>query len=144
MPIVKASRDNIVQIAQSYINVPFKHQGRNRRGLDCVGLLVCVASYLKLSDYDIYDYSRIPRNFDLLQHIERAGAVKISPMLYKHGSFMVFRARRLPMHVAIVSNKNNQRDIIHVYYPRGKVVKEPLGEWWKDRIVGAFDFPGIE
>jgi len=50
-----------VEAARSYLGVPFRHLGRNRNGLDCVGLVLCAAHDVGLLggiDYTTYD--RIP------------------------------------------------------------------------------------
>src|SRR5260370_35936670 len=49
---------DMVDCARSYVGVPYFHCGRNRNGLDCLGLLLVVAHDLDLTTYDEVDYSR--------------------------------------------------------------------------------------
>jgi len=58
----KVTRKEILESAESLIGLPFVHQGRSVvTGVDCVGLLVCIArmiGYPKI--IDIEGYRRIP------------------------------------------------------------------------------------
>ena len=38
----KVTTDEVMKVARSWIGVPYKHQGRSRRGVDCGGLLLCI------------------------------------------------------------------------------------------------------
>ena len=57
----------VVDCARSWIGTRFRHQGRSRSGVDCLGLLVMVAKECELeyggqflSDYDESDYGIFP------------------------------------------------------------------------------------
>jgi hypothetical protein len=53
-------RAAIVRAAKSYLGVRFRHQGRDRTGLDCVGLVVRVCNDLGMAVTDTLDYKRAP------------------------------------------------------------------------------------
>ena len=46
------TRTDIVAAARGWLGVPWRHQGRSRAGVDCVGLVVVVCRSLGLSDHD--------------------------------------------------------------------------------------------
>lgn len=55
------TRDQIVETAKSLVGVRFRHQGRDRNGVDCVGLLVLIGRELGYEDIkDLADYRRTP------------------------------------------------------------------------------------
>jgi cell wall-associated NlpC family hydrolase len=45
------TREDIVACAESYLDVPFRMNGRSRRGIDCVGLGFAVARDLKVEGW---------------------------------------------------------------------------------------------
>jgi hypothetical protein len=49
--------EQVAQAARKYLGVPFKLHGRDERGMDCVGLIVCVAKQFGLES-DLKDYDR--------------------------------------------------------------------------------------
>ena len=59
-----------VRVARTYIGTPFHHMGRLPGvGLDCAGLLVCVARELKLvaPDFDTPAYAPTPDGTSMLK-----------------------------------------------------------------------------
>ena len=64
--------DSFIAAARTYIGVPWQHQGRSRHGIDCVGLLVCVAHDLGIPvDDGGPNYEREPRAHDLARLLRR-------------------------------------------------------------------------
>lgn len=59
----KVTRQQVLEAAESMLGLPFVHQGRSdRTGVDCVGLLVCIARKLGYPEIvDIEGYRRIPK-----------------------------------------------------------------------------------
>lgn len=57
------TRKQILEAAESMLGLPFVHQGRSdRTGVDCVGLLVCIARKLGYPEIvDIEGYRRVPK-----------------------------------------------------------------------------------
>lgn len=131
------TRRQIVDEARSYIGCRWHHQGRSRAGVDCVGLVVRVSHALGLTDFDTSDYSRQPdpamMRATLAQYMEPVGR-------YQLGDVLLMRFEREPQHVAIVTDKG----IIHAYAQARRVVEHRLDSLWKSRIVGAYQFKGIE
>jgi cell wall-associated NlpC family hydrolase len=94
-----AIRADIVAAARGWIGVPWRHQGRSRAGVDCVGLIVVVCRELGLSDYDSTVYGRDPDPTRFLGHFTAGGATRINPLEARNGDLLVFRqsAFRFPV-----------------------------------------------
>lgn len=131
------TRQQIVDEARKWEKTRWHHQGRSRAGVDCIGLVIRVAHALGLSTYDITDYSRQPdpnmmRRL-LGEHMEPVSQPQI-------GDVLLMKFEMEPQHVAIVTD----RGIIHAYAQARKVTEHRLDEQWQSRIVGAYQFKGIE
>jgi cell wall-associated NlpC family hydrolase len=116
-----------VDIARSYIGVPFYHAGRDRNGLDCIGLIAVVASGLgyKFKDDRNYKPGIYPaRMFNgMSQFAERVEDIRV-------GDILVFSHKGHPMHCAIYAGDDH---IIHCDARRfiNKVVEHSLGRYIK-------------
>jgi cell wall-associated NlpC family hydrolase len=131
------TRQQIVDEARAHLGCRWIHQGRSRAGVDCVGLVIRVAHALGLSTFDTADYSRQP------------DPVRMRALLAEHmvpisrpriGDVLLMRFEHEPQHVAIVSDIG----IIHAYAQARRVVEHRLDDIWQSRIVGAYQFKGIE
>jgi hypothetical protein len=54
------SGQKMIDHARTFIGTPWRHRGRNRRGLDCVGLLILSANASGLAVADATHYGRDP------------------------------------------------------------------------------------
>lgn len=130
------TRQQVIVAARSYLGVRWKHQGRSRLGIDCLGLLIAVASDLGLSAHDSTDYPRIPDGFRLMRelntHLRPVSECDV-------GDVLLMRFNTNPQHVAIKTDVG----IIHSYANARKVVEHGLDATWSSRIVCAYQFPGI-
>lgn len=133
------TRRQIIRTARSYVGVPFRHQGRTRDGLDCIGLIIRVAHDLGLSTADFRSYSREPNArvfFDnLARHLTR------KPGEPEPGDVLVFALPKYPCHIAIYTDLDT---VIHALSKRGSVVEHALSDDWKQRIRSAWEMPGVE
>lgn len=141
-----------MKCARGYVGSPFQHQGRRQgRGIDCVGVPICVAADLELRDkrgdtFDRFrdsDYPAQPMG-DLVLRLchfyllERAEGIE-------DGDVLCLRLPRA-VHAAIaVTLPGGARGMIHVYDAgKGKrVVEHILNDPWRRRIAGVFYFPGV-
>ncbi len=143
VPILRGdmvSRNQIVEQARSYLGVPFVHQGRSRRGLDCVGLVIRVAKDFELSNYQEIAYDRRPdgRLISVLrEHLVR----KFPSDAFLPGDVVAFRLPKYPCHVAIYSGNGR---IIHALAGNRKVVEHVIDQRWWDRVVEKYSIPGVE
>jgi len=128
----------IVEAARTFCGCPFHHQGRVKEGMDCIGLLVCIAKKLELPYCDVNTYNRYPVKGVL--DCGLAKSVKEIPIEdARDGDILTFwisRVTKHAQHVAIKSDKG----MIHTYSAVGKVVESTLDSRWTHRLCAAYRF----
>jgi cell wall-associated NlpC family hydrolase len=135
-----ATSKKIIAKAREYLGTPFRHQGRLKGvGVDCAGLVVCVAKELKISNFDFKAYGAMP-NAAKLQTILNEQMEKIPTSEAKAGDVYLMKFDKEPQHLAIVTDIG----IIHSYYDAGSVVEHRVDEVWRSRIMGAFRFKKVK
>jgi len=120
-------------------------------GVDCVGLVLCVAEDLQLKDLggsqfhrgDYMGYNSQP--IDVFVHAEcQRRLVQKLLSAVQEGDIVSMRIPHLPTHVAFITLRGDGLYIVHAYSggPE-RVVEHILNEPWRRRIVGAFSFPEV-
>lgn len=137
---MKSIANDIVSKAREYVGTRWLHQGRVKGvGVDCIGLVVCVARELGLCDYDTTNYSRIPDGKVLRAGLD-ANMVLVRKSAMQPGDVLLIRFEEEPQHVAIVSDMGGRLGIIHAYAQVRKVTEHGLDELWLARTVGVYRF----
>lgn len=137
-----ATREEICRKALEYENIPFHHQGRLKGiGVDCAGLIVCVAKELGLHYDDIKNYSRIPDGKSLRDILKKNTAREKTLAEAEPGDILLMKFLIEPQHVALYMPNN---EVIHSYRLAGKVTKHSLDETWRNRVISVFEFKNIE
>lgn len=127
------TRADIVAVARSYLGVRWRHAGRTRGGLDCVGLLVAVSRDLGLDVVDTeQEYKRTPDPFLFLEMM-RAQSDLGSRENIRSGSIFLLRQNLFPCHCGIVVLGTTQT-FIHAAAATKVVSEEPLKKFYKDMI----------
>lgn len=127
----------IVAQARTYVGVPWRHMGRNRAGVDCVGLITCVAYDLGVTDYDTRTYPRTTSQEEMLAPFH-AFADIIRPADLRPGDGVVFVTGGRG-HCGIFTGDT----VIHAYVQAGKVVEDAWSVWRKHsdptiKLIAAF------
>ena len=128
----------VVDEARRWIGVPFLHQGRNRAGVDCIGLVICVAQRLELiaANFERTDYGRLATRGELsskiTEHCVRLG--RPTP-----GCLLALRWNRETAHVAIFDGVN----IVHAYEGAGRVIEHGYRGRWIKFTDSAWALPGV-
>ena len=131
------TKQQIVNTAREWLETPYHHQARAIGvGVDCIGLVLGVLRELGVYTFDFTDYDRTPDSTVLLSLLEAHCTPTDSP---EPGDIHLFRIKRNPQHVGIVSDIG----LIHAYQGVGKVVEHTLDEFWQHRIIKSFILPGI-
>lgn|GEM_PF-2795110 len=139
------SRNDIISQARKYIGAPYLHQGRNKNGIDCVGLLIRVAHDLYISDYDIRDYSDVPSGRFMRLELQRI-LIKKELVEAMIADVLHICYEYEPQHLAFVSSVSPMR-IIHSdsmarskEYVNGRVVESYVSDL---KIRGIYSIPGV-
>lgn len=131
----------IVETARLYLDTPYVHQGRLKGvGVDCVGLLICVARDIERipADWDITGYARVPDGVQLMRRL-RANAEEIEQSDMEPGDFICAAFREWPQHVGILGDyQHGGLSLIHASNRHAKVVEHRLLFSRQLRFVAAF------
>lgn len=139
------SRDDIVTAARRWVGVPFRHQGRTRAGVDCLGMVIGVAEEIgarvPARVREARGYERQPNAGELRAGLDalmvpraRSGAGPGSVLLMAYG--------RTPQHLGVVTARRGEElVVVHVTEKMGRGVEHRLG---RDlRVVKVYDFPEV-
>jgi cell wall-associated NlpC family hydrolase len=140
-----STADEVVAAARGLLGVPFRHQGRSPEGIDCVGLVTCIAKALGISSYDAVGYRRFPRAIDStpIEAVCGREMMQIDPAEMRAGDVALF-AYEHTRHLAVVADYHaGGLSIVHAYEPAGKVVENRLDEEWRRRLRAAYRLPGV-
>ena len=137
MPMVE--RSELIRIARTWIGVPFRHQGRNRLGVDCGGLLVVVGREAGLEILDSTSYSMSPDPLVIRTALElHCDPIAIEDVL--PGDVLWLSLAGEPRHLAFYTDIG----IIHAWAGPGKVAEHTMDTVWQRRIKAAFRPKGIQ
>lgn len=131
---------DIVAAARSWLYTPFHHQGRLKGvGVDCLGVILGVAHELKITDFDVKGYGRIPSGKQIEEGLAlHCNRVHISEM--RNGDIILFRFDKEPQHLAFKTDVG----ILHSYQSVGECVETSMDESWQRRLVSVWRFKGLD
>lgn len=133
-------RSHIVQEARSWIGVPFRHHGRSRAGVDCVGLLVVVyEATIGLSQGDFTEYPRHPETPFVYRTI-RQYARRIAPANIKAGDVMLIRFGGASTHFGIVTD----RGVVQASPSTGVIEHSLSKDHAGERVVACYRMEGLD
>ena len=133
----------IVRAARSFLGCRYRHQGRSREGVDCIGLPVCVRSELGLPSLDADPgYGRTSVAFEMLSFC-KANMVEITRAELQPGDILVQMDGNV-RHMAIVGDYlHGGLSIIHAWLPNRRVTECRLGDEFMATVRGCFRFPEV-
>lgn len=115
---VSALSDSVIEQARTWLGVPFRHQGRTRHGVDCVGLVLCVYADvgIELPDNPVYERETSDQRLEQL-----AGKYFRTAPIPERGDILQYRVQGFPTpHVAIYTGET----IIHAFYKHQRVIEQ--------------------
>jgi len=145
MPI---KRSDLVASAMKFENVPYAEQGRDMKGLDCIGILILLANEYKITDLDFLGYGKDPEHFHLQENLDKY-LIRLpegEPLLVC--DVILMRFLKEPQHVAIVTRTyNGGCFVLHALRDYG--ISEHMFDYrWirqnRAKIVATYRLPGIE
>lgn len=137
--------EDVVLEARKFLGVPWKHQGRDERGVDCAGLVLKVAHGLGLSTFDTADYLRTSSDQTMLR-LCRDHLIEVS--LFKTGDIPVIKYDN-SRHIGFFGDyPGGSLSLIHAYSRRPRKVVEHrfTDDWMKSQgcsLLSVFRFPGV-
>lgn len=143
------ARERLVGAARSCLGTPFGHLGRVRGiSLDCAGLLLYAAADAQVECFDHPGpYARWPvsdrraKAFRLRDFVAaQTNEIRLEDA--REGSVLLFWAYRpdLPQHLAIQSGPDM---MVHAWSESKSVMEIDIGRW-REKLVAAFDFRGVD
>ena len=134
-------REQCIELARSYIGAPWKHKGRSKSGIDCIGVPYVVGKELGLHDYDdSLDYGRQAKNFDFMRAMAPFGSRVKDLKDIRDADILVLRIPIFPQHVAMASHIGDRQTIIHASVEARKVVEEHLSDDVRRLLIAAFRY----
>lgn len=144
----------VVDEARTWLNTPFAHQARRKGvGCDCGGLVGGVAVACGLVSEDWWSrefdplfsgYGRLPLGQRLHEICSRF--MREIPLgAAMPGDVLLLSFSEDPQHLAIAADyRHGGLSMIHALSSLGRVTEHRLAPPWKDRLVAAFELPGVE
>lgn len=128
--------ERVLEAARSYLGVKYRHQGRVRAGVDCLGLVVLAAKDTGRETPDRVDYSYQPDGH-LLRGTLQEHLIEVPIEERAPGDVLLFwfAQRGYPQHVGIC----NGEGMIHTHLKIGRVVEfRFMDKFWLRRLDSAY------
>jgi cell wall-associated NlpC family hydrolase len=132
-------RSEISAAALAMVGTKFHAQGRLPGvGLDCIGVVVCVARQLGIPHSDLTAYPMRPNG--MLQPLLDAQLVRVRREP-QEGDVLLMSFAGEPHHVAVMVDG---RRIVHAYATVRKCVAQSYTDHWRSMVRAVYEFPGVE
>ena len=133
---------DFVALARTWLGVRWRHQGRTREGVDCVGLPVVCAAEARGAVIPLPDYSETTADETMLRGCQQY-LIPVALADAEPGDIVVLGFAR-QRHMAILGDyPGGGLSLIHAYLPNRKVVEARLDDAWRARILSVFRLPGV-
>ena len=132
------NQEKIVAKARSFIGTKWRHRGRTKRGIDCIGLVVVSVMHGGFMPKDRRDYGRVPWQDGLRQElIDQCG----EPVKdWQPGDIALMRWEHMPepAHVGIIGDyKYGGLSLIHSF-SLVAVTEHIIDQTWVNRIIEVY------
>lgn len=137
-------RMDFVEAARTFLGVPFRHQGRTRRGMDCIGLVVLSLRAAGVSVADRTDYGRTPtaarKLWDsLVAELGPPALTRATPADLQPGDIVAMSwGVAGEAHVGIVWAHPEGAGLIHTEASIGEVVEQRIDAGMAALITGVW------
>lgn len=134
-------RNELIATARSYIGVKFRLHGRDRTGLDCVGLVFRVMKDHGIELPDYTDYTRNVESVKLNAALEMHSTLAPGGV-YRSGQLLKIRQFIFPMHTAFLAVEKGRMTVIHANVKRQQVCEQEFSQW-KDLVMEYREINGV-
>ncbi|MBY0560018.1 NlpC/P60 family protein [Hyphomicrobium sp.] len=137
-----AKRSEIVAAARDWLGTPYRHQGRDRRGIDCIGFTWAVARDLGYESDIPSNYSSSPSGNQLIIGCEK-WLVRQERMQLIAGDIAIMwgSTRGEAQHFAIIGETSARLTLIHAWSKHQKVVEHGYDDFWERRLMAIYCLP---
>lgn len=135
--------ERIAEEARSWLGVPFRHQGRTRRGVDCAGLVIVVGRAVGgfAPDWDFTNYQRQEHPRQMIRLMDANLSRRTDGEPERVGDIVVIHPKgSTSWHMGIVVGSL----VVHAYSLEGRVVESPLTREWVYRRRAVYSYPGVD
>jgi cell wall-associated NlpC family hydrolase len=122
--------------ARSYLGTPFKHQGRSKNGMDCIGIIIVPLNDIGFFNYENKNYRKYGLGGEIIEVLSKHCYEVKKPFKYQAGDILLF-SKGSSQHLAIYTDKDT---IIHAHNFVGKVVEHSLTKDWEQNISKVFRY----
>lgn len=127
---------DVITAARGWLNVRYRHQGRTRHGVDCIGLVLVVCRELGLTDVEFRQYPRVARDDTLQQQIARHCTRIEAP---EPGCVVLFRWGQHVQHCGIYTGDT----LIHAMVRLKRVREHGYRGLWTRLAHSYWRLPGV-
>lgn len=132
---------DFVAEVRTWEGVKFRHQGRSRLGVDCIGLAVVTLrakGFLPTDFVDNASYGRSPNTSEFIDTVKKF-CTPIAAV--ENGCLAVFKwpQAKYPSHAAVLDGVY----MIHAFERVGRVVRTTYGQPWVRMTDSLYRLPGI-
>jgi cell wall-associated NlpC family hydrolase len=132
-------KEEIVELyikeARKYINTPFRHQGRDKNGLDCIGIIVVPLNNIGFFKYDNVNYRRYGLGGEIIEVLQKY-CYEISKYSELEAGDILMFSKGKSQHLAIYTGSS----IIHANNSVGKVTEHILDDYWMSMVSKVFRY----
>ena len=131
--------NKVVDEAEKLIGVRWKQNGRDKNGLDCIGLVVYATTKAGFGDGGAPKTSPLRPGPEFIKLFSESKDVYEVPITQtKAGDIGILRYATHPTHCGIITEDEGRLSIIHSIASRKRVVKEPLDSLMKCKHIMTF------
>lgn len=135
------TRQKVVDVARSYVGVSFRLYGRDRTGVDCVGLLYCIGKDLGIEAANDTNYSIQPEPAKLQKMLD-AYTMPVPMNPPRTGRVLKLRQMLFPMHIGILVVEHGRLSVINANVKKRRVVEDGWEEW-QNLVMEYRDIKGV-
>lgn len=136
------ARPQIVAAARDWLGTPYRHQGRDRMGIDCIGFTWAVANDLGYYSEIPSNYSTHPSGNQLISGCDR-WLVKKDGYELAPGDIVLMWGftRGEAQHFGIIGDAGARLTMIHAWSRHRKVVEHGWDDFWQRRWMATYNLP---
>lgn len=150
------TRDQVFLQARTWLGSPYKHMGRSKTaGVDCVGIVIGVASELGYEIEAPTRYTTAPSGDMLVEHCEKSlrrqerdiEAIRQGNLAsLKQGDICLFWGftRQMAQHFCFVGDLGSRKTMLHAWSKHGQVVEHGMHAEWGRRVMAVYAYPQLE